>query len=296
MANGWICVNKPEGITSAQVINRIKRAFPKGTRIGHAGTLDKFACGVLPIAVGGATKTIPWIMDAEKVYTFTIRWGIQTSTDDRDGDVIFDGGLLPSPNEIQRVLPTLIGDIDQIPPVFSALKIDGKRASDRVRRGETVTLAARQIQIYALQLISHQTDSATFQVRCSKGTYVRALTRDLAAALGTVGYVSFLRRDQVGAFNLTQSVSFDPKAYLDEAVLAEIRHAMIPLNELFADIPRFQCPDTQIPLIRNGASFPLDLADASAAFAMLDNTVIALGHIKDQQFHPKNVFLTHYII
>ncbi|MDP3935972.1 MAG: tRNA pseudouridine(55) synthase TruB, partial [Alphaproteobacteria bacterium] len=155
MINGWLNINKPEGVTSAHVLNRLKRAFPRKTKIGHAGTLDKFACGVLPVAIGHATKTIPMIMDAQKAYTFRILWGVQTDTDDRDGNVIATSSVVPTLESIAAVLQKFVGTIQQMPPIFSALKIDGKRASDRARKGEEVELESRQIEIFDLKVVEH---------------------------------------------------------------------------------------------------------------------------------------------
>lgn len=291
MRSGWLCVNKPEGITSAQVLNRLKRAFPKGFKIGHAGTLDKFACGVLPVAVGHATKTIPLIMEAEKTYTFTVRWGIQTSTDDREGEIIANCSIIPDLEKISTVLQKIGPVMQQVPPTYSAIKIDGRRASDRVRKGEVVEMSPREIQIYDLQTLQHVDSETTFQVRCSKGTYVRALARDIAAMLDTVCHVIYLRRDQVGKFLLEQSILLEKDFKINDNVANEIASAIIPIRTVLDDIPAVSCMESAIARISKGQSIPVSLPDLDTVFAVDDTDVIATGFVKDLVFYPKNVFI-----
>lgn len=291
MNNGWLCINKPEGVTSAQVLNRLKRAFPKKTKIGHAGTLDKFACGILPVAIGHATKTIPLIMDAQKTYTFKVLWGIQTNTDDRDGEIVTTSDVIPSYEKIGAALQNFRGTLQQIPPIFSALKIDGKRASDKARKGEEVTLEPRQIEIFEFKILEHHDTKTTFQVKCSKGTYVRALARDLAVALGTVAHVTYLRRDCVGAFKLDDAISLEKDFKIDDNLATKIVSAIIPIRTVLDDIPAVSCTELAIARIAKGQSISVELHDQDMVFAVDDDDIIATGFVKDLLFYPKNVFI-----
>lgn len=291
MSGGWLCINKPEGVTSAHVLNRLKRAFPKKTKIGHAGTLDKFACGVLPVAIGHATKTIPMIMDAEKAYTFRVLWGVQTDTDDRDGDVIATSNVIPLHDLIVSTLQNFHGTLQQNPPIFSALKIDGKRASDRARKGEDVKLEARQIEIFELDVLDHHENQTTFYVRCSKGTYVRALARDLAVMMDTVAHVTYLRRDRVGAFTLDDAISLEKDFKIDDNLATKVVSAIIPIRTVLDDIPAVSCTESAIARISKGQSISADLPDQDMVFAVDDDDIIATGFVKDLVFYPKNVFI-----
>lgn len=206
--SGWLVIDKPAGLTSAQVVGRLKRLYHPA-KIGHTGTLDPLATGVLPIAFGKATKLIPYVMDGEKAYNFTIRFGVQTTTDDLEGEVISQNTYIPTAKEIRAILPKFLGKIRQVPPVYSALKVGGKRAYALARNGEKVELASREIQIYELKLLKKAGYEATFSVRCSKGTYVRSLGRDLALALGSCGTISKLCRTSCGCFTKKEEISLD---------------------------------------------------------------------------------------
>lgn len=291
MLSGWLCVNKPEGVTSAQLLNRIKRAFPRKTKLGHAGTLDKFACGVLPVAIGKATKTIPAVMDAEKAYTFRVLWGVQTSTDDRDGEIIATSEVIPTIDFIRSTIQHMGVTMQQVPPSYSAVKIDGKRASDRMRKGEVVEIQPREIKIFDLQVIDHTHLETTFQVRCSKGTYVRALARDIAHILGTVAHVTYLRRDRVGRFTLDKSILLEKEQQIDDNAREKIASAIIPIRTVLDDIPAVSCTESAIARISKGQSIPVSLPDLDMVFAIDDTDVIATGFVKDQVFYPKNVFI-----
>ncbi len=291
MINGWLCINKPEGVTSAHVLNRLKRAFSRKTKIGHAGTLDKFACGILPVAIGHATKTIPMIMDAQKAYTFTVMWGVQTDTDDRDGDVIATSNVTPSIEHIEVTKQIFRGRLQQMPPIFSALKIDGKRASDRARKGEEVTLAPREIEIFEFKVLGHYDNQTTFHVKCSKGTYVRALARDLAVAMDTVAHVTYLRRDRVGTFILDDAISLEKDFKMDDNLATKIVSAIIPIRTVLDDIPAVSCTESAIARIAKGQSISVDLHDQEMVFAVDDTDIIATGFVKDLVFYPKNVFI-----
>lgn len=291
MSSGWLNVNKPEGVTSAHVLNRLKRAFPKKTKIGHAGTLDKFACGILPVAIGYATKTIPMIMDAKKAYTFRVLWGVQTDTDDRDGDVIATSKIIPTYESIMDAVQHFTGVIQQMPPIFSALKVEGKRASDRARNGEEVTLEPRQIEIFEFKILEHHDIETTFHVMCSKGTYIRALARDLAVALGTVAHVTYLRRDCVGAFKLDDAISLEKDFKMDDNLATKIVSAIIPIRTVLDDIPAVSCTESAIARIAKGQSISTDLPNQDMVFAVDDDDIIATGFVKDLVFYPKNVFI-----
>lgn len=289
MLSGWINLYKPEGITSAWVLNRLKRGLPKKTKIGHAGTLDKFACGVLPVAVGFATKTVSMLMGAKKGYTFTVKWGVQTTTDDRDGDFVQEGGAIPTLENIEATLQNFRGTLQQMPPTYSALKIDGKRASDLARMNEVVALKPREIVIHALSLVEHAGETSTFYVECGKGTYVRALARDIAAALGTVCYVTFLRRDFVRNFRYTDAFFLENK---DEKVYYSHNgdtSAIIPIRAVLDDIPAVSFESSDLSRISMGQSVTVNLDECETVFALNGDDVVAIGYVKDQCFYPKNV-------
>jgi tRNA pseudouridine55 synthase len=291
MHSGWLNINKPAGMTSAHVLNRLKRVFPRGFKIGHAGTLDKFACGVLPVALGHATKTIPLIMDAQKAYVFKVNWGVQTETDDPEGAVIGRSDVMPTLQNIGVTLQKFRGSILQMPPVYSALKVEGVRASDRVRKGQDVELAAREIHIYELDVVEHSETETTFRVVCSKGTYVRALARDLAAELGTLGYVSYLQRERVGSFSLDDSIFLENDFKIDYDATVKIMSAIIPIRTVLDDIPAVSCTESAILRLSKGQSISVSLQDSEFVFAVDDNDVIAIGYVKDLVFYPRNVFI-----
>ena len=199
--HGWLVVDKPRGITSAAAVARIKSVCGRGAKVGHAGTLDPMATGVLPVAIGEATKTVSFMMDALKRYRFGVRWGEQRDTDDAEGTVIETSESRPSREAVANALSAFIGRIEQVPPAYSALKVGGERAYALARQGRAPELAPRTVHIESLTLIEAGDEGAAFAVECGKGTYVRALARDIARALGTVGYVSWLHRAAVGPFS-----------------------------------------------------------------------------------------------
>jgi tRNA pseudouridine55 synthase len=199
--HGWVIIDKPQGMTSTQVVGAVRRIFD-AQKAGHAGTLDPLATGVLAIALGEATKTVPYAMDAEKTYRFTSAWGEARDTDDAEGKVTATSGVRPTKDQIEAVLPAFTGTLTQVPPAYSAIKVQGERAYDLAREGAAVELSARTVQVFESRLIEvPDADHATFEIRCGKGTYVRSWVRDLALALGTVGHVSALRRTRIGAFS-----------------------------------------------------------------------------------------------
>lgn len=289
MLDGWINLYKPEGLTSAWVLNRLKRSLPKKTKLGHAGTLDKFACGVLPVAVGFATKTVSLVMGDKKAYTFTVKWGVSTTTDDRDGEIVQENGAIPPQENIVATLQNFVGTLQQTPPTYSALKIEGKRASDRARSNEVVELPSRAINIYELKIIEHTKDETTFYVECGKGTYVRALARDIAANLHTVCYVTFLRRDSVGEFYYKHAISLakdeEGRYYSENSNVS----AIMPIRSVLDDIPAVSLESSDLSRISMGQSIAVGLNDCQTAFALNGDAIAAIGYIEDQRFYPKNV-------
>ena len=197
--HGWVILDKPSGITSTQAVAQVRRIF-NAQKAGHAGTLDPLATGILAIALGEATKTVPYVQDAAKIYRFTATWGESRDTDDAEGKVTGTSQVRPSREAIEAVLPRFTGVLSQTPPAYSAIKVAGERAYDLAREGEEVTLEPRQVQVYEARLVGMEPDSAEFEILCGKGTYVRSWVRDIALALGTLGYVSALRRTRIGAF------------------------------------------------------------------------------------------------
>ncbi|WP_353217387.1 tRNA pseudouridine(55) synthase TruB [Sandarakinorhabdus sp.] len=252
--NGWIILDKPLGLTSAQGVAAVKRIFRQGglpiPRIGHGGTLDPLATGVLPIALGEATKLAGRMLDADKAYDFTVQFGTETSTLDAEGEVTATSDVRPDETDILSVLPRFTGPISQIPPQYSALKVDGKRAYALARAGTEVTLAARQLTIYSLALTAVTPGSATFTARVSKGTYIRSLARDLAYALGSVGHVTMLRRSKSGPFTLAQAISLDKLAALVQGAAQE--QAILPLMAGLDDIPALPITPDEAAALHQG--------------------------------------------
>jgi tRNA pseudouridine55 synthase len=252
--NGWIVLDKPVGLGSTQAVSAVKRALreagePK-QRIGHGGTLDPLASGVLPIAIGEATKVSGRMLDASKSYEFTVRFGEETDTLDLEGKVIATSDVRPQRDEIETVVDFFTGAIEQVPPIYSALKVEGKAAYARARAGEEVELKPRTVTIFELLLHDTTGDSATFHARVSKGTYIRSLARDIARALNTVGNVTMLRRTRAGPFGLEQAISLD---FLAEAAKARrLIGAVLPLEAALDDIPALPITPDQAQLLRHG--------------------------------------------
>ena len=252
--NGWIILDKPLGLTSAQGVAAVKRILRQAglpiPRIGHGGTLDPLASGVLPIALGEATKLAGRMLNAAKGYDFTVCWGAETTTLDAEGPVIATSPARPPLAAIQAVLPRFTGPISQQPPAFSALKVNGQRAYDLARAGEAVELAPRTITIHSLELLAHDAGSATFRAHVSKGTYIRSLARDIALALGTFGHVTMLRRTQSGPFRLDAAISLDKLAELVQG--AALEQAILPLMAGLDDIPALAIDPAQAAALRQG--------------------------------------------
>lgn len=260
--SGWAIVDKPVGIGSTQVVGKVRRYF-NAQKAGHAGTLDPLASGILPIALGEATKTLPFIVDSGKAYRFTIRWGIETDTLDMEGETIATSEVRPDKAAIEAVLPAFTGEIEQTPPAYSAIKIDGKRAYDLARKGEMPEMKSRLVQIDSLTLIDvPDTDTAVFETACGKGTYIRSLARDIAKALGTVGHVIDLRRLRVGPFDEERAIPLsaymleDGEKPLEPA--ADISHnppregMLYPLQTALDDIPAINVTEAETQRLRQG--------------------------------------------
>jgi tRNA pseudouridine55 synthase len=261
MLHGWINLDKPVGLGSTQAVGAVKRILresrePK-TKVGHGGTLDPLASGVLPIALGEATKLAGRLLDATKQYDFTIRFGEETDTLDAEGEVVETSAHRPTREDAETVLPRFTGAIEQVPPAYSALKIEGKPAYARSRAGEQVEMVARTVTVHELRLLASSSDEATLSAMVSKGTYIRSLARDIARALGTVGHVTMLRRTRAGPFGLETAISLD---FLANAAKArQFDGAVLPLNAALDDIPALPVTPGQAQLLRHGqklAGFP----------------------------------------
>ena len=252
--SGWIILDKPVGTGSTQAVGAVKRALreagePK-TKVGHGGTLDPLASGVLPIALGEATKLAGRMLDATKAYDFTIRFGVETDTLDLEGQVIATSDLRPSRADIEAVLPSFTGSIDQVPPAFSALKVDGQRAYDLARMGKEVELQPRNVTIHALSIVSAEADRLTLSATVSKGTYIRSLARDIAHALNSVAHVTVLRRTKAGPFSLERAISLDKLAEIAKG--RALTRTVLPLEAGLDDIPGLPVTPEQARLLRHG--------------------------------------------
>lgn len=282
--NGWMVLDKPVGMTSTHAVARLKRLF-NAKKAGHAGTLDPLASGILPVAFGEATKTVPFVQDGEKAYRFTIAWGAETDSDDADGTIVARSEARPDPAQIRAALPEFTGSIMQRPPAFSAIKIGGERAYDLARDGEMPNLEARPISIHALALVAADRDAATFEARCGKGTYVRALARDLGRRLGCCGHVSALRRTRVGPFEEEDSVTL--------AQLMETPGALLPIEAGLMEMPRVILDRNAAARLRRGQSILLRGRDApmgGPVCALCEGVVVAVGAVEQGELVPGRVF------
>lgn len=289
--SGWLVVDKPAGMTSTAVVNKVKWAMD-AKKAGHAGTLDPEATGVLAVALGEATKTVPYITDALKAYTFTVRFGQATNTDDAEGEVIATSDTRPTDEQIKDALAPFVGDIMQVPPAFSAVKIDGERAYKKARDGEAFEIAARPLWVEELLLIDRpDTDHAVLEMTCGKGGYVRAIARDLGEALGCKAHVKSLRRIWSGPFQAEEGISVE---MLDEHAKTEALDIHIrPLEEGLEDLPKVHCPEASITKLRNGnpAMVIGDVEYGDECWAERDGQAIAVGVFKGGELHPSRVFV-----
>ena len=285
--SGWLVLDKPYDMTSTQAVGKVRWLFG-AKKAGHAGTLDPLATGLLPIALGEATKTVPAVQDGTKVYRFTIKWGEETTTDDTEGEVSERSDVRPDAAAIAAALPAFTGEILQPPPAFSAIKIDGERAYDLARAGEEVVLEPRPVFIEALTLHAHEGDTSVLEMTCEKGTYVRALARDLARALGTRGHVVQLRRSQVGPFGEAQAVSLaDLEAATDrDSLLAPVDAGLALLPEIRLTPEQAVAVRHGNPVLLTGARAPVSL---ESAWASCGGRAVALGRVETGQFKPQRV-------
>jgi tRNA pseudouridine55 synthase len=304
--SGWVVLDKAEDITSTQAVSAVRRVF-NAQKAGHSGTLDPLASGVLPIALGEATKTVPWLMEAEKEYVFTIRWGVSTETQDREGQPTAQSEVRPTAEAVADALTRFVGEIEQVPPQFSAVKVDGERAYDLARAGEDVELRPRRVVVYAAEVVGTEPpDFVTIRVRCGKGFYIRALVRDLSVALGAEGHVWRLRRTAVGPFRESRSITLDDLQVLGQKGAASER--LNPVETALDDIPALAIDEGDAFKPRQGRSIVLlphvvetlkpkfrdrTIAgqDASrAALALFQGKAVALGDVRAGQFRPTRVF------
>ena len=290
--SGWLVVDKPAGLTSTAVVNKVRWAFG-AKKAGHAGTLDPAATGVLAVALGEATKTVPFVTDALKAYRFTVRWGAATTTDDAEGTVTETSDLRPDRAAIEAALPAFIGEIEQVPPQFSAVKVAGERAYDLAREGERLDLAPRPLWVERLTLIAQpDADHAEFEMVCGKGGYVRAVARDLGRALGCLGHVTTLRRIWSGPFEATDGVDLDTLDRL--AKTPEIDALLKPLEVGLADLPEVKATAEGAARLRNGnpgAVFAAEAEFGDEAWASFEGRAVAVGTYMAGMLHPARVFV-----
>jgi len=278
MLHGWIILDKPIGLGSTTAVSAVKRILreagePK-TKIGHGGTLDPLASGVLPIALGEATKLAGRMLDATKAYDFTIRFGEETDTLDAEGQIVETSGVRPTPQQVEAVLPRFTGKIEQVPPAYSALKIEGKPAYARARAGETVPMKARTVTVNSLRAIAEDQDAVMLSAEVSKGTYIRSLARDIAHALNTVGHVTMLRRTRAGPFSLASAISLD---FLEEAAKARaLTRTVLPLEAALDDIPALPVTTRQAEMLRQGQRLIGFPARPGLCMATSEGTPVAL--------------------
>jgi len=282
--NGWIILDKGVGMTSTHAVAVVKRGL-SAKKAGHAGTLDPLASGILPIALGEATKTVPFVMDGRKSYVFTVTWGAETDTDDAEGRVVESAEIRPERGAVEALLPRFVGAIAQVPPRFSAIKIQGERAYDLARDGEIVALGARTVVIDRLAVIHHSGDRSVLEADCGKGTYVRALARDLGRTLGCLGHISALRRTRVGPFGEAEAVVVDAVA-TDPAALRPVEAALqdlvsIPVSrDMASRLMRGQ------PVILRGRDAPPE----GKVYATCNGVLVAVGDVERGELVPHRVF------
>jgi tRNA pseudouridine55 synthase len=290
--HGWLIVDKPAGVTSAAVVAKAKWALG-AAKVGHAGTLDPAATGLLALAFGEATKTVPFVTDDHKAYRFTVRWGSATATDDAEGAAIATSDTRPGRPEIEAALPEFTGEITQVPPQVSAVKVEGSRAYDLARAGEALELAARPLTVARLELVDlPDRDTAIFEMECGKGGYVRSIARDLGARLGCLGHVVALRRLWSGPFDLSDAIDW---ATLEaEARTPALDARLLPVQAALAGLPELACPEHVMGRLLNGNAMPLaatGVEDGETVWASRDGVPLAVGAWRAGVLHPSRVFV-----
>ncbi len=299
--SGWLILDKPQGVTSTHAVARIKRLFD-ARKVGHAGTLDPLATGILPIALGEATKTVSYAMDDEKAYEFTVRWGIETNTDDAEGEAVRESAARPSATEVAAILPGFIGEIEQVPPRFSAIKINGNRAYDLARDGEEIEMAPRTVVIDTLEIVdAPDEDHMTIRAVCGKGTYVRSLARDMGRLLGCFGHIAALRRTRVGPFDIADSVSFEvleaaaeddgaaaePTTTARDNLLAPVESALTAIEQLNVSSSDAERLARGQPVIMRGRDAPVFVG---SGYATHRGRLVALVDCEQATLRPIRVF------
>lgn len=285
--DGWVILDKAQGLTSTQALGAVKRLV-KPQKAGHGGTLDPLATGVLPIGLGEATKAMPYIVDTSKAYDFTLRWGVATDSHDSEGQITAGGGRVPGSDEIAAALPDFLGTILQAPPAFSAIKVDGARSYDLAREGTVIDLPPRPVEIDALTLLSHDGETSRLHLACGKGTYVRALARDLAARLDTYAHVIALRRVCVGPFDESQAISLEKLTALADK--GAVEESILPVMTALADIPARAVMRSEADRVRQGQSLRLPTAQEGLVCLTAEGELVALADIQDGVAQPVRVF------
>jgi tRNA pseudouridine55 synthase len=299
IVNGWVCLDKPFELGSTDAVAKVRRLFD-AQKAGHAGTLDPLASGILPIALGEATKTVPFMMEAQKVYRFTINWGVSTDSLDREGEIVARSDVRPAVEAVRAALPTFVGEIDQTPPRYSAIKVDGQRAYDLAREGAEFELASRRVKIHAAEVTdAPDADHVELTIRTGKGVYVRSLARDLATVLGAEGHVSALRRERVGPFSVENAVTLD---FLTDLVHRNAAlEGLLPVSTALDDIPELAITEQDAFSLRQGRPIVLlprqvetlksRLRDGSRTVsAFQGQTLVALGQLRAGRLEPDRVF------
>lgn len=291
--NGWLVIDKPRDMGSTDVVNLTRRLF-NAKKNGHTGTLDPFATGVLPIAFGEATKVIPYVTDGKKEYEFIIQWGVATNTCDTEGEVIKTCEKIPNRDEILAVIPSFLGQIEQVPPMYSAIKIDGRRAYDLARKGEVVEMPSRIIEIYNLALLEElPNNQAKFRVECSKGTYVRTLGQDIALKLGTVGHLQELRRTKCGNFDLSDVIKLETLKNMVH--IEHLKEFLLPIETSLRDIAVIAVSEADAAKLKLGQGLSPRAYDVESLFekeaaAFCDGNLVAVVRISDRKIAPVRVF------
>ncbi len=295
--HGWLVIDKPSDMTSTDVLNRVRRLLD-ARKAGHGGTLDPLATGVLPLAFGEATKTVAWAMEGAKTYRFTVRWGQATETDDAEGAVVAESERRPQRAEIEAAAAKLVGEISQVPPAYSAIKVAGQRAYDLARDGEEVQLRARQVRIDRLELVAmDDADHATFDCDCGKGAYMRSLARDLGTLLGCHGHIAKLRRLAVGPFTIDDAIPLD--LLEQKAQIAGAAELLLPVETALDDIPALALTDQEATRLRQGQAVSMlarsnldrirDLENGELLCAMADDRLVAIARFEAGEVKPVRV-------
>jgi len=292
--HGWLVLDKPMGMTSTQAVGAAKRIFG-AQKAGHAGTLDPLATGILPIALGEATKTVPFAVEGEKAYRFTVRFGAETDTDDAEGTIVQRSDAVPARGEIEALLARFMGEIMQVPPRFSAIKVEGARAYDLARNGETVELEPRAVVIEDLRLIDMpDAVTAVFEAECGKGTYVRALARDMGRALSCFGHVIALRRTSVGPFDEAVAVGLEALEAAAQTGEAALSAQLLPVEAALQALPDLSVGPGDAASLARGQAVLVRGRDApvlsGAAWAHFKGRILALGELEKGAFRPTRVF------